>query len=440
MAIGRPKRHFETTARETIVGLCALGNGRWRITLEGPHKGRRFNERDERLAVQKFRSIIGQAPTVALPVASVSVEELTGEAASHGRDVFAASLDSAIDEAGNVAFTQRVDEARMWEWARGQIIADSANAAKRLGLPGIASLDFSAAPAPSLSLQFILDTYLAKSPAKDKSKREAANTFKRMMAYTKAKTLKDLTTDALKAWRDDVERSVDSPGTKVAYYGRVKTIIGFGLREALDAQQIGAALDRAKVLWTADRPRQVDPRPITREAFHTLLGAGDGSWRPWLLLGLNLCMHMDEVCELKWSEFDLAAATYTSIRGKTAERRIPRAATLWPETVKALKAVPRRGESPYVFVSSHGTRYNRNTRGNDFAELRDAAGLPAVTFDSLRDGAYTAACQAPGVDDKWARLLAGHKAPGLQDSYVLRNPKIVRPACDAVYTAYGPFD
>jgi hypothetical protein len=62
-----------------------------------------------------------------------------------------------------------------------------------------------------------------------------------------------------------------------------------------------------------------------------------------------------------------------------------------------------------------------------------------VTWSHIRDGAYTAAAQAPGVDEKFARLLAGHKSAGLQDKYVLRNPQIVKPACDAVYSAYAPF-
>ena len=91
-------------------------------------------------------------------------------------------------------------------------------------------------------------------------------------------------------------------------------------------------------------------------------------------------MHLDEVLELKWEELNFETGTYAAIRGKTAVRRIPRAATLWKETIAAIKAVPRRGESPYVFTSSHGTRFNRNTKGNDFTELRDSAGLPGVTF------------------------------------------------------------
>src|SRR5437868_6008720 len=40
-----------------------------------------------------------------------------------------------------------------------------------------------------------------------------------------------------------------------------------------------------------------------------------------------------------------------------AVKRIPRAATLWPQTVKALQGIKRRGQSPYVFTSTHGTRY-----------------------------------------------------------------------------------
>ena len=65
--------------------------------------------------------------------------------------------------------------------------------------------------------------------------------------------------------------------------------------------------------------------------------------------------------------------------------------------------------------------------------------MPHVKWSHLRDGAYTAAATAIGVEGKLARLLAGHKAYGLQDKCVLRNPHIVRPACDAVYNAYGPF-
>lgn len=58
-----------------------------------------------------------------------------------------------------------------------------------------------------------------------------------------------------------------------------------------------------------------------------------------------------------------------------------------------------------------------------------------VQFSHLRDGGYTAAVHALGVDAKFAELLAGHKT-GMKDKYVLRTPQIVKPATDAVYEEY----
>ncbi len=58
-----------------------------------------------------------------------------------------------------------------------------------------------------------------------------------------------------------------------------------------------------------------------------------------------------------------------------------------------------------------------------------------VTFNHLRDGGYAAAANALGVEAKFAELLAGHKT-GMKDKYVLRNPRVVKPATDAIYAAY----
>lgn len=57
-----------------------------------------------------------------------------------------------------------------------------------------------------------------------------------------------------------------------------------------------------------------------------------------------------------------------------------------------------------------------------------------MEFNALRDGAYTAACEA-GVDINVTRILAGHSS-GMADHYVQRRPAIVRPACEAVEKHY----
>jgi hypothetical protein len=128
-----------------------------------------------------------------------------------------------------------------------------------------------------------------------------------------------------------------------------------------------------------------------------------------------------------------------AIRRKTEVDSIPRAAVLWPETVAALAAVPRKSPK-YVFTSTTGTRYNRASRGNKVAKLRERAGVAVeVTFDWIKDGAYTAAVNDPDVEERSARVLAGHRSPGLQDNYVLRHPRCTAGACEAVHRVYGPF-
>jgi integrase len=341
---------------------------------------------------------------------------------------------------GSLFVEQPVTEPAFWAKVRQELIARPDHVARMVGIPEVANLRQLPMPTEAIKLADLIDVYRKQNPSTDKSKREAIATLNRLIEETGAKLLDDLTQDKLLSFRQSIEGSgtLKSAATRKAYYGRIKTIISFGLKVGLDQRQITAALARCAVLWTAEPMPAPDPRPISPEVFNQLLKfAGAGPWRAWLLLGLNLCMYMEELCGLRWEEFDLAKRTYASIRTKTRRHRIPRAAVLWKETVAELNKLRRRG--PYVFTSSHGTRFNRNTKINDFRDFCDAAGMSKqITFSCIRDGAYTSACRAR-VDDKWARVLAGHKAAGLQDNYVLRHPEIAAPACAAVYKDYAPF-
>ena len=414
---GRPSRAYRSTIDgKEVHGLYRLpGSNRWRIVATGE----RFTEADERRAIQRFRDWEAQG-TVAVPI--------TVEA------VYPAGVSDRIRyEHGQTLSTE------FWKWLRELLISQPEFVAKNTGLPEVAGLRHLEIPREPLQLSAVWDAYAIHNGGKPATKAATKRTWDHFVHQTEAATMADLTTERLMAYRAKTEAEVPSPGTRKLYYSKVKTVLAFGLKVGLDNTQIRAALDRAKVLWTAQRTPAAKPAPISKEDFHALLAATETYpwqvWRAWLLVGLNLAMHIGEVCELRWNEIDLEKKTYCSIRGKTEAHRIPRAATLWPETVAALKALPRKPE--YVFTSHYGTKYNRNKRVNSFAEFRDAAKLPHITFDTLRDGAYTAAVR--NCEEKLARLLAGHRSPGLQDSYVLRNPAIVKPACDAVRRIYGPF-
>ena len=304
------------------------------------------------------------------------------------------------------------------------------------GIPALGCLPPDAFPVPSLKLAALLELYRAHAEVQPGSRRDAVKTFEDFMAVTGARTLADLTTEVLTHYRDRIRARVNSPATVQAYFGRVKWIIAFAKTEGQDASQIDAALSRMAVLKAPKDRRVHQPTPISRDDFHALLATAEKSFPGWhlrLLLMLNLCLHLDEALDLEWDDFDLKHGTFCTRRNKRG--RVIRAATLWPETQKALVKLRRTG-SRYLCVSSHGTRFNARGQWKTWNKLREAAGCRDAKMDDIRDGAYSAACAAPGVDEKFARLLAGHRSHGLQDSYVARSPAIVKPACDAVHDAF----
>lgn len=422
---GRHSIPHRTAWGEEVLGLYRIPGSRhrWRIVATG----QRFTEVDERRAVQRFRDWQAQHHPTNVNVPTKIADKLVLDPAS--------GLVTTIIQR---TLTQGKD---FWPWLRKLLVDQPEYVARMTGLPEVAGLRHLNIPGEPLKLSALLDAYTIHNSAKPATKAATRRTWEHFVNQTAAVTLDDLTIERLLAYRATTEADPLSPRTRKFYYSKIKTVLAFGLKVGMDTGQIRRALDRCKVLWTAERTPAPKPAPISREDFHALLKATETRpwqvWRPWLLLGLNLCMHIGEVCELTWDELNLDAGTYCSIRKKTEAHRIPRAATLWPETLEALAVV--RHKSPYVFTSQHGTKYGRSRRCNTFADFRKAAGVgDDVTFDCLRDGAYTAAMHG-APDERWARLLAGHRSPGLQDSYVLRNPEIVRPACDAVYKVYGPF-
>lgn len=432
--VGRKPKPYVTSWGEVVPGLARQSNdGRWRVVATG----HRFTEPDERLAVHLFRQrYSSEVELVQVPVLG-SGQARTNEEVNQ---ILGPRAQTVYQEDGDSIIIRLAHPNAVWGWLRQLLIEKPEHVAKMTGIPQVANLRHMALPRPRLALSTLIQAYREKNPSTEKAKREAIAPLERLIEHAHAKTLDDLTTDALIAFRQTIEAcdSLKSSGTRRGYFGRIKAVIGFGRKVGLDPNQITACLDRCRVLWTAEPLPAPKPAPISRTHFHALLVKGGDAWRPWLLLGLNLCLHLDEVCDLRWADFNLEQGTYAAIRNKTRRQRIPRAAVLWPETIEALKRIKR--VSPYVLISSHGTRFNRNTRGRAFGALRKAAGIPeTVTYDCLRDASYTAAAQAPGVDEKFARLLAGQRSPGLQDNYVLRNPDCVRPACDAVYRAFGPF-
>lgn len=439
--MARPtKPFFAPWLEKHITGLCQLPDGRWRINATGE----RFRAENDREAVAMFFQKTDQPSP-----GQIFIGETVGTS-TQGKTTWDGAVlkrSSAEQRATGVRFSWTSDGTKLnagvwvpqellYRWMAKELLKRPEHCARMTGIKALTSLADLPAPVPPLKLKALLQLYCKHADVQRASMRDARKTFEDFLTITKAVTLADLTTETLAAYRDLIRSRVKSPGTMQAYFGRVKWIIAFAKSEGENAAQIDAALSRMAVLKALRDKRVHVPTPISAVQFRALQEAAAKEYPQWqarLLLMLNLCLHFDEALDLEWGDFDLEKGTFCTRRNKRG--RVIRAATLWKETLALLSSIRPTG-SPYLFVSARGTRFNARGQWKTWHKLRNAAGYPAVQMDDIRDGAYSAACAAPGVDEKFARLLAGHRSHGLQDTYVARNPALVKSACDAVYAAY----
>ncbi|MDQ7012440.1 MAG: tyrosine-type recombinase/integrase [Planctomycetota bacterium] len=125
------------------------------------------------------------------------------------------------------------------------------------------------------------------------------------------------------------------------------------------------------------------PRMYESEEIALLLEAAGVQLRAMILLGLNCGMGNTDVASLPGDALDLDRGLVDFPRPKTA---IPRRATLWPETVEALRAVieirPQAklaDEDKLVFITKYGHRWLRVKAPGPRAK----PGTQAVTVDAI---------------------------------------------------------
>jgi len=80
-----------------------------------------------------------------------------------------------------------------------------------------------------------------------------------------------------------------------------------------------------------------------------LLAAANAKMRAMIWLGLNCGFGCTDCARLKWTDLDFEHNRVKLARNKTG---VPRNLPLWPETIRALEAVPRSG--PLVFYTEEG--------------------------------------------------------------------------------------
>lgn len=244
------------------------------------------------------------------------------------------------------------------------------------------------------------------------------------MKAVEVATVRELNHDHVEKYEAAVRGEGLAPKSILHRFRKIRTVFSYAIKRGKGIEDCRRALDMTAMLEVPDHT-PLDPKPITPAQFQAVhkaaVDAGDSTYAALLMLSLNCAMYASEAGAIKWEEIDLSAASLVTRRPKTGVSRI---ACLWPETVRAIKKLPRRGD--YVF----NTRVRSYTTFSGLAhwrKYRDAAELPEeLKFSSIRDGSYTVAL---GVSLEQAKLLAGHRMSGSTDHYVRRNPEMVKSVC-----------
>ena len=429
---GRKAKPHVTSWGETIDGLHKCKDGRWRVIGGIKGKDVKFVEPDERFAVARFREITGK--TTARPTITVEPSpELVAAIAEHERQ-------NPVLKHSRVVGVE-LDEHSYWARVRDDLINRPKYVARMTGIEQVAWMPDLTPPAPSPTLDEVGKLYHEKAGIDAHWKKKSENFWDEFMDAVggERKTLRELTQENVAEYKAEVLEDPPSPTYVKHRFGQVKTIVAYSKAWGKWSEDRAKALAYCSILIPPNAIT-LDPSPISRADYRKLLDAAAASTNrlsvmtPVLLLSLNACLYGSEVTDVQWSDLNLDAGTLVMDRGKT---QVARVAVLWPRTIEALKTLPRIDGivSPFLTEATRQA-HNANTITKYYRALRTAAGASdKVRFAHIRDGGYTAACSARGVDAATAQVLAGHRA-GMKDHYVKRNPFMVEHACQAIEKTY----
>ena len=238
----------------------------------------------------------------------------------------------------------------------------------------------------------------------------------------------DIVTMEIQNYRANLIDAGRKPTTITGKLGIVKALF----RWAEDNQLIEKApkLRGVKNVHLTKRQQRDDRRIESRrkqtfrpDEIRLLLKHADVQMRAMIWLGINCAFGCTDVAELRWDDLDLEKGAVDLPRGKTG---VGRHVALWPETVQALREVPRRGS--LVFYTKKGrpwVRDNEETHCHTdevsriFCKLLKHVGIETqerTGFYTLRRTAATIAAESGDVFA--VQGLLGHTNTQMASVYV----------------------
>jgi integrase len=398
---GRPANYLRhPVTGNPVVGLARCNDGRYRVITTGD----KFTASSDAVAIERFLRLKTATPQV----------------------------DEALQADGSYFFASELE---LWQWVTSKIKETPKLIAAKTGIEEIGYLSNLSKPT-DITIEEIIKCYEENTAVTKSVKALAVAATKTLFKEVNASTLGSLNIPAIQEYRAKTVKKY-SAATCAQYFARPKQVISFCKKLGLDAKIINEALGKLATLYPPANKQTLEPKPITPVEFWKIYNVANDFWKALMLMALNSCMYKSEALATKWDEISQDTESYGYFVTNRAKTNVPRCSILWVQTLEAFDKLPHK--PVYVFTSKHGSKFNAKSLWKSWDKLTKAADCDDVTFNQIRDAAYTAAIEG-AKDMQAATVLAGHRFDGQKDNYVKRNPQLVKSAVDAIFRAFEVSD
>jgi site-specific recombinase XerD len=410
MKTGRKRKDWvNTETGKPVVGLARRpSDNRWRII----ETGYTFTEPNEFLAIAKFERLT--AKSLPLTIGNRTTDFTY----------------NAVELEEYLQHLTDKNDAPFWRRVTEELTIRPKYAAKKTGIEKLAYINDLKPPEPSAKLAKLKEIWCAHAKCSKEQRAKVSRSWDDFTETTSITTVAEITAPLCVEYQDHVHKRGLAGKQQQHLFSSIKTLLNFCKKRAIAVKEISSALDCLRLMQPDTTTKSIDPKPLNVADWKALYAKATGDDKTMILLMLNACMYAGEVITLEWEDIT-DDGCLVGRRNKTGE--FLRVAKLWPETIKALKAMDRT-KGPHIFRAITGQPLKKDGAFARFRKLAKNAEVKKVTPSHLRDGAYTAAVAA-NVTLPLCQLLAGH-ATGMSDNYVLGNPSMVAPACEAIRKHY----
>ena len=175
---------------------------------------------------------------------------------------------------------------------------------------------------------------------------------------------------------------------------------------------VSPAIVKRTVTPTRRPNRELRPREhLTEREVEKLIQVAKGNrWgqrdSTMLLLAFRHGLRASELCSLQWSDVEFASGTLHLRRAKGGQ---PSTHPLLGDELRALRALKRDAESPFIFVSERGAPFSVSGLQKLVERAGIAAKMPFKVHPHMLRHATGYALANRGTDTRSIQALLGHK-------------------------------